>query len=118
MGIRKITSGEVCELTVPGRIDGSLANQLEMEVLAAIRGGVNKLLINLSESDYICSAGIRVLLQYYRQMTNNKKIFGVTNPSPNIESILDLTGFKDLIVEGTRPQSQAPQLAAKEKTLC
>ena len=106
MGIKKVTTGETCELTVPGRIDGSLANQLELEVLAAIRGGVSKLLINLSESDYICSAGIRVLLQYYRQMKNSKKIFGVTKPTPNIESILDLTGFKDLIVEGTRPENK------------
>jgi len=107
MGIKKVTSGDVCELTVPGRIDGNLANQLELEVLAAIRGGINRLLINLSEADYICSAGIRVLLQYYRQMKNNQKFFGVTKPTPNIESILDLTGFKDLIVDGNRPESQA-----------
>ena len=108
MAIKKITSGEVCELTVPGRIDGNLANQLELEVMAAIRGGVNRLLINLSEADYICSAGIRVLLQYYRQMKNNQKFFGVTKPTANIESILDLTGFKDLIVEGTGSEIPAP----------
>jgi anti-anti-sigma factor len=98
MQIEKVTNDGACEVLVHGRIDGKLANQLEVEILDAIRAGVSSIALNLSQSDYICSAGIRVLLQSYRQMKNEKKTFCVTKPSPNILSILDLTGFKDLIV--------------------
>lgn len=97
MAIRKITSGESVELIVPGRIDGALANQMEVDILGAIREGAKNIYVNLSEAEFLCSAGIRVLLQYYRQMKNNKKLLCVTRPSESIKSILDLTGFKDLV---------------------
>ena len=99
-----MVSGDNCEVTVRGRIDGNLANQLEIEILTIIREGANEIFINLAQADYICSAGIRVLLQYFRQMKNNKKSLFVTRPSPGIEAILDQTGFKSLIVEGHGPR--------------
>ena len=104
MAIRKLTTGESCELVVPGRIDGALANQLEIDILAAIREGFNSIYVNLAEASFLCSAGMRVLLQYHRQMKNNKKTLLVTRPSPEVDSILELTGFRELIVEGAKPQ--------------
>jgi anti-sigma B factor antagonist len=99
MSIQKNISKGNWEFLVRGRIDGNMANQLEIEILAAMRDEANSIFINLSEADYICSAGIRVLLQYYRQMKKKEKTLCVTQPSVEIDSILELTGFKDLIVE-------------------
>ena len=103
MQITKLVKGDNWELMVPGRIDGTAANQLEVEVLAAIKAGAKEIFINLSQAEWICSAGIRVLLQYYRQMKNNGKVLLVTRPSPGINEILEMTGFKDVIVEGRQP---------------
>jgi anti-sigma B factor antagonist len=100
MEITKTIERDNWELMVPGRIDGATANQLELEVLAAIRAGAKEIFINLSQAEWICSAGIRVLLQYYRQMKTSGKTLLVTRPSPGISEILDMTGFKDVIVEG------------------
>jgi anti-sigma B factor antagonist len=100
MAITKITHGDNLELMVPGRIDGAAANQLEIEVLAAIKTGAKEIFINLSQAEWICSAGLRVILQYHRQMKNNGKVLLVTRPSPAVMEILDLTGFKESIVEG------------------
>jgi anti-anti-sigma factor len=104
MAIRKLTAADSCELVVPGRIDGPMANQLEIDILAAMREGFSSIYVNLAEASFLCSAGIRVLLQYHRQMKNNKRTLLVTRPSPDVDSILELTGFRDLIVEGARPQ--------------
>ena len=41
-----------------------------------------------------------MLLQYYRQMKASGKTLLVTRPSPGISEILDMTGFKDVIIEG------------------
>ena len=100
MEITKITKGDNWELTVPGRIDGMTANQLEIEILAAIKAGAKEIFINLSQAEWICSAGLRVLLQYYRQMKSKGKVLLVTRPSPGISEILAMTAFKDEIVEG------------------
>jgi anti-sigma B factor antagonist len=102
MEIAKITKGDNWELMVPGRIDGAMANQLEVQVLAAIKGGAKEIFINLSQAEWMCSAAIRVILQYYRQMKNNGKTLLVTRPSAPVSEILEMTGFKDVIVEDSR----------------
>jgi anti-sigma B factor antagonist len=102
MEISKTTKGDNWELMVPGRIDGTAANQLELEVLAAMKAGANEIFINLSQAEWICSAGIRVLLQYYRQMKGQGKVLLVTRPSDAVSEILEMTGFRDVIVEGGR----------------
>jgi hypothetical protein len=65
MEIEKKTSGDSVELMLSGRIDGAAANELEVEVLAAIKQGVKAIFVNLAQATFLCSAGIRVLLQYH-----------------------------------------------------
>ena len=103
MNITKDKNGESWEILVPGRLDGAVANQLEIEVLAAIRAGAKEIFINLSQSEWLCSAGIRVILQYHRQLKNNGKKLLVTRPSPAVIEILEMTGFRSAIVEGGQP---------------
>jgi anti-anti-sigma factor len=105
MPITQVKSGDRYELMVEGRLDGALANQLEVEILNLIRENAQQIYVNLANSDFICSAGIRVLLQYYRQMKNSNKVLLVTRPSAAIQSTLDMTGFKNLIVEGSESKT-------------
>jgi anti-sigma B factor antagonist len=97
MEIEKKTSGDTLELMLAGRIDGAGANQLEIEVLAAIRQEFKSIFVNLAQATFLCSAGIRVLLQYHRQMKGRGLKFLVTRPSPEVASALEMTGFPELI---------------------
>lgn len=99
MEIRKIVTGDTQELLVAGRVDGEGANQLELEILAAIRTNAQSIYINLSQATFLCSAGLRALLQYWRQMKNNQRVLLVTRPSPEVDAVLATTGFKEQIVE-------------------
>jgi anti-sigma B factor antagonist len=101
MPIRQNVSGNSYELIVSGKIDGAAANEMEVQILQAIKAGAQEIFVNLSEADFICSAGIRVVLQYWRQMKNQGKTLLVTRPSPPVEQILEMTGFKSSIVEGS-----------------
>src|SRR5947209_1599093 len=101
MPIRQNVSGDCYELIVSGRIDGGVANELEVQVLSAIKAGAKEIFINLSESDFLCSAGIRVILQYWRQLKSQGKKLMVTRPSRAIDDILTMTGFRDALVEKT-----------------
>ena len=103
MEIRKNITDHCHELLVTGRIDGEGANQLELEVLATIRAGANTIYLNFSEATFLCSAGLRVLLQYWRQMKNSSKRLWVANPSPEVDSVLTMSGFRAQIVEGAQP---------------
>jgi anti-anti-sigma factor len=99
MQIRKNITGDDHEFLVSGRIDGDGANQLELEILGAVKAGAKAIYVNLSETTFLCSAGIRVLLQYWRQLKNGGKKLLVTRPSPEVNTALDMTGFKDAILE-------------------
>jgi anti-anti-sigma factor len=99
MEIRNTITGEAHELMVSGRIDGEGANKLEEEVLKALRAGAKSIYVNLSGATFLCSAGLRVLLQYWRQMKNNQRSLLATRPSPEVDAVLVTSGFRELIVE-------------------
>src|SRR5690349_18351973 len=99
MPIRQNIAGDCYELIVSGRIDGATANEMEVQVLNAIKAGAKEIFINLSESDFLCSSGIRVIMQYWRQLRTQGKKLMVTRPSAAIDEILAMTGFREAIVE-------------------
>ena len=96
MEIEKKASGDSLELMLSGRVDGAAANQLEVEVLGSIKQGVKAIFVNMAQATFLCSAGIRVLLQYHRQMKNKGHRLLVTRPSPEVSSALEMTGFPEL----------------------
>lgn len=102
MPITKQSTTDSVELFLSGRIDGAMANELEVAVLEAIRSGAKTLYINMAEATFLCSAGLRVLLQYWRQMKNGGKQLYVASPSPEVDSVLVMTGFREQMVEGSQ----------------
>ena len=102
MPITKKTTGDSLELFVSGRVDGAAANELEIAILEGVRSGARTLYVNLAEATFLCSAGLRVLLQYWRQMKNAGKAFWVANPSLEADSVLTMTGFREQMVEGAQ----------------
>ena len=97
MEIEKNITGDNWELLMAGRVDGAAANQLELEVLAALRQGAKAVYVNLAKATFLCSAGIRVLLQYHRQMKGKGLTFIVSRPSPDVAAALEMTGFPELV---------------------
>lgn len=97
MEIQKRINGESHEFLLPGRVDGAAANQLEVEILTAIKQSAKSIYVNLAEATFLCSAGIRVLLQYHRQMKSRGGKLLVTRPSPEVASTLEMTGFPELV---------------------
>lgn len=100
MPITKKSTDDSIELFVTGRVDGAAANELEIAILDATRSGTKVLYVNFAEATFLCSAGLRVLLQYWRQMKNAGKALWVANPSPEVDSVLTMTGFREQMVEG------------------
>lgn len=103
MPITKKADADTVELFVSGRVDGAAANELEIAILEVVRAGSKTLYVNFAEATFLCSAGLRVLLQYWRQMKNGGKTLWIANPSLEVDSVLAMTGFREQMVEGARP---------------
>jgi anti-anti-sigma factor len=98
MEMQNFVTGDVVEIRIRGRIDGDAANLLEEEILK-LRSKASAIYVNLSEATFLCSAGLRVLLQYWRSMKNVNKVLQVTTPSAEVDSVLSTTGFRQSLVE-------------------
>jgi len=99
MNIQNKVIGDSYEMLISGRVDGEGANRLEEEILKAIQAGAKSIYVNLNSATFLCSAGLRVLLQYWRQMKQKQSLLLATRPSPEVEAVLAASGFREALVE-------------------
>ncbi len=86
-------------MVVTGRVDGEGANKLEMELLNTIAAGAKNIVVEMSDVTFLCSAGLRALLQYWRQMQNKGGSLHVADPSEAAMALLGTSGFKDMLIQ-------------------
>jgi hypothetical protein len=68
---------------------------------------VHNLRLNLSQTSYVSSAGIRVLLQAYKEFVGVGGTFAIVYPSPGVKQVIDLTGLGPLLYGGASPEATA-----------
>ena len=83
-------------LEVEGRLDTTTAPELE-KVLKDNLGELKELELNLEKTVYVSSAGLRVLLNSQKIMTEREGSLLVTNVSEDVMDVLQVTGFTDII---------------------
>jgi len=91
MQINKTKDGNKLTLAPNGRVDTITAPDLE----AAIEtDGIDELVFDLANVDYISSAGLRVLLSAQKRMAG--KSMQIANSRPAVKEVFDITGFSDI----------------------
>ena len=91
MQINKNTEGTKLTLAPIGRVDTITSPELEA---AIVLDGVEELVFDLSQVDYISSAGLRVLLSAQKKMAS--KSMKIANAKPAVKEVFDITGFSDI----------------------
>ncbi len=94
MTIEKKTDGKKLELKVSGRLDTMTAPELESVIKESI-DGVEELVLDFKDLEYISSAGLRVVLGARKAMGDSA--FSVRNLCSDVREIFDITGFSDII---------------------
>ena len=89
----------VTVLRVDGRINMGSADELVKKVQEARQGGMTNLLMDLSGSPSITSAGLRAILSIYKLLggapsgTSTSVHFKLLSPSPDVLKVLRIAGF-------------------------
>src|SRR5439155_23319853 len=81
-----------------GRLDEYWASHLDSALDETIRAGAHHIRLNLAAVTYLSSAGIRILVAHYKQLQEIQGSFKVTEPSPFVRKILDMTGLSPMLV--------------------
>lgn len=91
MEIQKNQEGNRLTITPIGRIDTITAPELET---AVVTDGLDELVFDLAQVDYVSSAGLRVLLSAQKKMAG--KVMKIANARPAVKEVFDITGFSDI----------------------
>lgn len=95
MTIEKKINSDAVTLIVSGRLDTQTAPELENE-LDSILSGLKELTFDMSNLEYISSAGLRVILKAQKAM-NAQGSMKLTGVNDSIMEVFDITGFLDIL---------------------
>lgn len=114
MEITERTTADIVTLNLSGRLDSTTAKTFEDTILGRIESGDRRLVIDLSQLDYISSAGLRVFALAGKRLnsTNGKLVlcgfkktipYNTLNRIPDpVREVFDTSGFS-LIFPSTAP---------------
>lgn len=86
------TQNNILIIKVNGSIDSNTAPDIQEKVLEASADSKN-VIIDLSEVDFVSSAGLRVILMIYRQIKSKNGKVVLVGVSEEIEDVMTVTGF-------------------------
>lgn len=102
----EITGNEtVAVVAVSGRVDAYTAPDVEEKLNEATASG-RHVVVDLSETDYVSSAGLRVLLTLAKRSTAGEFQMRLTGLQSAVREVFDIAGFTRLFeIRDTRDQA-------------
>ena len=95
LNITKEQNGGLLTVALEGRLDTVTAPELEAELTSSL-DGVEELVLDMQNLEYISSAGLRVLLSAQKNMSS-KGSMKLINVNETVMEILEVTGFTDIL---------------------
>jgi anti-sigma B factor antagonist len=105
MEINVKSMGQVTVVEIAGDIDSNTAPQAQERVLPLVQSG-SKILLDMNGVEYMSSAGLRMLLSMYRQMSRQNGSMVLVGLREEIKDTMSVTGFlnffttRDTVDEG------------------
>ena len=87
---------ELVTLEITGRLDATTSPNLE-SVVNELSDDIKELVFNVSELEYISSAGIRVLLGAYKKMHSNQGIMRIEKANDIVREVFEITGLTEML---------------------
>ena len=93
MEIKTRKRSEVCILTISGRLDALTSGDLEKEFCALVEKGETKIVFDMSELEYLSSAGLRAILFSAKKIKAVDGEIAFANISGSICDVFEISGF-------------------------
>ncbi len=97
VNIRMEKRSDRAVVTVEGRLDTLTAPELESKVLELIHEGQHRVILDLSQLEYISSAGLRTILVAAKQAQANGGDICCCGLNGVVKRVFDVTGFSSMI---------------------
>ena len=108
------SNGPVLLLQAQGRINVLTADAFEVQVRRAVASSDRDVVIDGSQVTYLSSAGLRVFLQLWQELSRKDRALHVCALKPYIKQVFEIVGFDQII---TIQADTAAALAAVEERM-
>ena len=97
MDISEDRKADAVILALSGKLDATTAKTFEDRILGVINSGTQRLVVDLSQLDYVSSSGLRVfILAAKRLQTVDGKIV-LCSMKDHVRQVFDLAGFSSML---------------------
>jgi len=86
------------ELKITGEVDAYTATELKELLLKLTQIPGNTVFLNLSETAYMDSTGIGVIIAAYKSSKTHGSSIVIRGLTPRVRRLFDITGLSDIIV--------------------
>ena len=95
----KDEDNKVVEFILKGRVDSSSSDVLNFKLERALKEEYKKLILNMSQVEYLSSAGIRVILNNYKNAKKAGGKLGIESPTESVRNVLGMTALDELLID-------------------
>jgi anti-anti-sigma factor len=121
MEISKRHSGGTVEVVVAGRIDGYWSDHLASAIDEEIRLGSHHVSLDLSEVVFLSSAGIGMLVRFYKSLNSIQGSLTIGKASERVRKVIEICGLQNVllstpVIQDASPGAIKPSAEAKPFT--
>ena len=84
-------------LKIFGKLDTNTAMSVETKISEILGASKNKLLIDLKETNFISSSGLRVLLTTSKKISQRDGVLIICSPNSLVEETFSISGFDQIL---------------------
>ena len=93
-----ISKSQGVVIVIPsGRLDSNNAPEAEGLIATEIENGASRLVVDFAKTNYISSAGLRVILKALKLLKQKGGAIALCNANEQIHEVLEITGFLDML---------------------
>ena len=87
---------DISIVLIPQRFDADTAPRLESDLKAMLTGSPQKMILDFSKTEYIASAGLKVLLVITRDLMKTGGRVALSGLRPTVHKVFDIAGFTSI----------------------
>ncbi len=89
-------TGDVTTIVLSGRIDATVAPDIEQEMTSLVTAGSRKLVTALSEVTFISSAGLRSLVAVLKHVRKERGDLRLAGMGERVKEVFEITGLSTI----------------------
>ena len=97
MQITEIIQNQTSIVTISGSVDALTTGEVTQYLTNGIGAGRNQIVLDLSQVDFMSSAGLRAILVTLKESRKQGGDLYLANAQPGVEKVLKMSGFTSIV---------------------